>query len=67
MKKTEFSDAVDAYLADTANPLQEFVIEDYCFTCRHNYDIEEMYNDAVEKGIGDRVFQLVAKMWDKYK
>lgn len=67
MKINEFSEALDAYLADRANAFQKFLIEDYFYTCQHNYDIEEIYNDAKERGISDRIFLLIAKMWDKYK
>jgi len=67
MKNIEFSEAVDAYLADQANSWQKFFVEDYCHYCRYNCDISEIYEDAKANGISDRIFQLIAKMWDNYK
>jgi hypothetical protein len=43
MKDIEFSDAVNAYLANTANPWQKFLVQDYCDYCRYKCDITEIY------------------------
>ncbi|MET1055796.1 MAG: hypothetical protein ABWY16_10855 [Pedobacter sp.] len=67
MENIEFSEAVDAFLANTANSWQQFIVEDYCHYWRYNCDISEIYEDAKAKGISDRVFQLIARMWDSAK
>lgn len=67
MENIEFSAAVDAYLANTANKWQKFMVEDYCHYCRYNCDISEVVEDAKAKGISDRIMQLIARMWDDSK
>jgi hypothetical protein len=67
MKNIEFCEAVDAFLANTANPWQKFIVEDYCHHCRYNCDISEIYEDAKAKGISDRIFELIARMWEETK
>lgn len=67
MENIEFSEAIDAFLADTANSWQMFMVEDYCNYWRYNCDIAEIYEDAKAKGISDRVFLLIAKMWNDFK
>ena len=67
MKNIEFCEAVDAFLANTANSWQKFIVEDYCHYCRYNCDISEIYEDAKAKGISDRIFELIARMWEDNK
>jgi hypothetical protein len=67
MDDNTFSDAVTAFLANTANPWQKFMVDDYCHYCRYNCDISEILEDAEAKGISDRILQLIDRMFNDSK
>jgi len=62
MDKLEFSEALDAFLADRANSWQKFIIEDYCYSYTYCYDIVELSNDANQKQVGDRILEAIIKI-----
>lgn len=61
MKRSEFSDAVDAYLAGTANSWQEFIVEDHYDSHSNGDDILDLLREEQIKEIGDRVFAAIMK------
>jgi hypothetical protein len=61
MEKPEFLEAVDAYLADTADSWQEFIVEDYYDSYTHCFDVLELFREEKVKEIGDRVFAMIMK------
>lgn len=61
MKRSEFSEAVDAYLARTANSWQEFIVDDYYESYGHCHDILDLLAEEQVKEIGERVFAAIMK------
>ncbi|CAM4424518.1 hypothetical protein SAMN06265348_11832 [Pedobacter westerhofensis] len=61
MDRSEFSEAVDAYLGQTANSWQEFIVEDYYESYSHCFDILDLLDEAQIKEISDRVFKAIMK------
>ncbi|MCX2477803.1 hypothetical protein OQY15_01800 [Pedobacter sp. MC2016-15] len=61
MKQSEFTEAVNAYLACTANPWQEFIVEDYYNSYEYCFDIFDAVPEIQVKEIGDRIFARIMK------
>ena len=61
MEQSEFKEAVDAYLACTANSWQEFIIEDYYASYEYCFDILDAIPEIKVKEIGDRIFAAIMK------
>jgi hypothetical protein len=61
MEQSEFAEAVDAYLACTANSWQEFIVEDYFESFEYCLDILEALPEIDVKETGDRIFAAIMK------
>lgn len=61
MEKSEFSTAVGAWLAYTANSWQEFIVEDHYDCFRYREGILHIYHESRVRQIGDNLFASVVK------
>jgi len=61
MEKLEFSTAVDAYLAYTADSWQEFIVEDYYDSFRYSFNVLDLFQESKIKEIGERIFAEITK------
>jgi hypothetical protein len=61
MEKLELSEAVDAYLAHTANSWQKFIVEDYYECFGYGFDILDLFQESKIKEIKDRIYGAILK------
>jgi hypothetical protein len=61
MEKLELSEAVDAYLAHTANSWQKFIVEDYYECFGYEFEILDLFQESKIKEIRDRIFAAIIK------
>jgi len=61
MEKQEFSEAVDAYLAQTANSWQNFIVEDYYDSFCYEFNVLDLFQESKIKEIRDRLYAAIMK------
>lgn len=65
MENSEFLEAVEAYLAGTADSWQEFIVEDYFDSFSLCFDILDFYCESEIKEVKDRVLCEIMKKIDE--
>jgi len=61
MEKLEFSQAVDAYLAYSADSWQEFIVEDYYDSFCYEFNVLDLFQESRIKEIKDRLYNAIMK------
>jgi hypothetical protein len=61
MEKLEFSEAVNAYLGNTATSWQEFIVEDHFDSFKYGLDILDFIQEAKIMQIKKRLYAAIVK------